>query len=232
MPSCTSYLLKPPNVAHTSCISFSFVCVHIWHFHFVGSDPRCQIFTTNSHRQYYLLYFFLQKMPQLGKKKSQFFIHCKEHHLFKVKVQCSLKSKTLFCKYKVITKSKLRTKLVSATGFPVVVLLLISHIISLMWLPTTKNEETKRNSLICQPVLKKFSKSWWYHRPQIIHEFLQRALRFSESGKLQRLEEQLQMSNDYVLTQQLCLISARSDFCRPWGATSGAFQLMWWIHLQ
>lgn len=164
-------------------------------------------------------------MPQL--KKSQFFIYCKEHHLFQVKVQCSPKSKSVFCKYKVITKSKQRTNLVSATGFPVVVLLLFSHIINLMWLPTTKNEETKRNSLICQPALKKFSKSWWYHRPQIIREFRQRTLGFSESGKPQRLEEQLQMSNGSVLTQQLCLASARSDFCSPWGATSGAFQLTW-----
>lgn len=156
-----------------------------------------------------------------------FFIHCEEHHLFKVEVQHSPKSKTVFCKYKAITKSKQRTKLVSATGFPVVVSLLFSHIINLMWLPMTKKEETKRNSLICQPVLKKFSKSRWYHRPQKIHELLQRTLRSSESGKPQRLEEQLQMSNDYVLTQQLCFTSARSDFCRPWGVTSGAFQFTW-----
>lgn len=173
-------------------------------------------------------------MPQSSKKKlAIFFIHCKEHHLFKVKVQCSPKSKTIFWKYKATTKSNQRTKLVSATGFPVVVSLLFSHIINLMWLPMTKKEETKRNLLICQPVLKKFSKSQWYHRPQIIHEFLQRTLRFRESGKPQRLEEQLQMSNDCVNT------AAVLYFCQKWllqamrcniRCLSG--YVTWWIHLE
>lgn len=58
------------------------------------------------------------------------FVHCKKYNLFKVKVQHSPKTKIVFCKYRIITKNKARTNLVSATGFPVVVSLLFSHIIN------------------------------------------------------------------------------------------------------
>lgn len=57
MSSCTSYLLKPPNVAYTSCISFSFACVSIWHLTFILFEVTytAKFSPTNSHQQYYLL---------------------------------------------------------------------------------------------------------------------------------------------------------------------------------
>lgn len=122
---------KPPNLACTCYILFSLgvFAFDTTSFHFVWSDPHYRFCIHKFWSAILLFTFrsFLQRFPS-QKLLAILFARCKKHHLFKV--QHSPKSKIVFCKYKIITKSMQRTKLVSATGFPVVVSLLFSHIIN------------------------------------------------------------------------------------------------------